>query len=261
MPKKRNSILIYQDYVHNNGIPHRRLCETYGHENVRFCDADDIIGGALNDNVFLLVLPGGADLYYCEKLNGAGNRNIRSYVEQGGNYLGICAGAYYACREIDWHQGDIAGPRELGFFDGAATGPIYEYLEDRDIGKSWSHAAHIKYDDGRQKLNALLSYSAGPYFSEPSGNSPAKVIARYSDNRAAILHTKIGQGNAILSGLHIERIMPDTKRAFYHHNNQSVSHDESVYHLLQQDADGQRKVWNLVLSNFDPDMTSTMSAA
>ena len=75
----------------------------------------------------LFVMPGGADLPFCAALNGAPNQRIRQFVERGGAYLGICAGAYYACRKIAFHagtEGAICGPRELGFLDAlATTGP------------------------------------------------------------------------------------------------------------------------------------------
>ncbi|UUZ62721.1 BPL-N domain-containing protein [Polaromonas sp. P1-6] len=60
---------------------------------------------ALFDDAVLFVMPGGADLPFCQALNGAPNERIRRFVEEGGAYLGICAGAYYACREIAFHAG------------------------------------------------------------------------------------------------------------------------------------------------------------
>lgn len=79
--------------------------------------AKDILSGCLMEYV-ALIIPGGADLPYCERLNGAGNRAIREFVENGGLYVGICAGAYYGCREIAFIGADydVFGARELGFF-------------------------------------------------------------------------------------------------------------------------------------------------
>lgn len=42
------------------------------------------------------VIPGGRDLPYCRDLNGYINDRIIRYVKEGGVYMGICAGAYYA---------------------------------------------------------------------------------------------------------------------------------------------------------------------
>lgn len=56
------------------------------------------------------IVAGGADLAYCAQLNGAGNAVIRRYVSSGGAYLGLCAGAYYACRRVEFEPG---GPLEV----------------------------------------------------------------------------------------------------------------------------------------------------
>ena len=48
----------------------------------------------------LFVVPGGADTPYHDALTGKGNQIIKKWVNQGTNYLGICAGAYYACSKV-----------------------------------------------------------------------------------------------------------------------------------------------------------------
>ena len=79
-------------------------------------------------------MPGGADVPYCQALDGHGNKLIRGmqliqcqysrsrfekqltqgknwavvsadFVEAGGAYLGLCAGAYYACARIEFELG------------------------------------------------------------------------------------------------------------------------------------------------------------
>ena len=45
--------------------------------------SEDILDGVLQGkNIF--VMPGGADLPYCKKLNGIGNEKIRKFIEDGG---------------------------------------------------------------------------------------------------------------------------------------------------------------------------------
>lgn len=85
-------------------------------------------------------MPGGADLPYCKKLNGEGNRRIRQFIEQGGAYLGICAGAYYGCAELNFVGRDysVNGNRELALFNGIAKGSLPQFtngqLYDKNIG-------------------------------------------------------------------------------------------------------------------------------
>ena len=92
-------------------------------------NAADIIKGKWRSQALALVMPGGADLFYCQKLNGEGNRQIRKFVEQGGVYLGFCAGAYYGSSYCDFaytvhpNKHYTIGPRELAFYPGHAVGP------------------------------------------------------------------------------------------------------------------------------------------
>lgn len=201
-----NRVYVYQDNIHPKETLMNRLTTTFGQEAVAFCSAEDIINGCLTSDITLFVMPGGADLAYCEKLNGTGNSAIRSYVEQGGTYLGICAGAYYACRRIEWAKEDpvysICQDRELGLFKGTAIGPIYDWLEDGDITRSWDNVALL--ETGKGTSSAL--YSAGPIFI-PDADSNHTVLASYKtlvNTPAALVTIPVGKGRALLSSCHIE---------------------------------------------------------
>ena len=67
--------------------------------------AEEISSGDLRrGDSSLLVMPGGRDLPYVESLSGLGNREISQFVKSGGSYLGICAGAYYACAKYAYQS-------------------------------------------------------------------------------------------------------------------------------------------------------------
>ncbi|KAK9813904.1 hypothetical protein WJX73_004231 [Symbiochloris irregularis] len=90
--------------------------------------AEDILSSRWQQGCLLLVMPGGADLPYCQALNGKGNELIRDFVETGGAYLGLCAGAYYGCSRIEFELGtplEVRGSRELKFFGGVARGGVF----------------------------------------------------------------------------------------------------------------------------------------
>ncbi|GIL70073.1 hypothetical protein Vretifemale_911 [Volvox reticuliferus] len=94
----------------------------------RLLGTSEMLEGSWRSRCLLFVMPGGADLPYCKHLNGHGNSLLRGYVAGGGSYLGICAGAYYACRRVEFDPGgslEVVGDRELGFFPGTARGPAY----------------------------------------------------------------------------------------------------------------------------------------
>lgn len=200
-------ILIYQDYIHSAGLLHRALTESFGHDAVRYADADDILGGILQENIAAFFMPGGADLYYCEKLNGAGNTNIRTYVEDGGIYVGICAGAYYGSRALAWAEDNpeksICGRRELDFFPGTAVGPVKTFLG----GGDWqTHAAAVNLVSRRGLISPSL-YWGGPVLIPEETADGYEVLARYADldgQPAALVQCQIGKGTAFLAATHVE---------------------------------------------------------
>lgn len=66
----------------------------------------------------LLVVPGGRDLPYVDELTDKRpvTARIKEYVQQGGRFLGICAGAYFASAEVRFDVGggmEVAGKRDL----------------------------------------------------------------------------------------------------------------------------------------------------
>ena len=137
----------------------------------------------------LFVIPGGEDIPYTKKLNGKGNQQIRDYVQQGGVYVGICAGAYYACShiEFDLHgPREIIGARELAFYPGKAVGPIQR-------GPCW-----VWVNDTQMLLQD------GPAFKQAENFAQVSILGRYDTGAAAIISVPIGLGFAVLSGVHFE---------------------------------------------------------
>lgn len=173
----------------------------------RYIKSEDILDGVLQGkNIF--VMPGGADLPYCKKLNGIGNKKIRKFIEDGGFYIGICAGAYYACRRINFKgkDYDVSGERELGLFEGTAEGSL-PFLTDgnyfSDDGAESKAMISLKF---KEKLfKEYFYYHGGPVFIPDSIiNHRYGVIAKYEDNTPAIIKGKIGKGNYLLSAVHFE---------------------------------------------------------
>lgn len=53
----------------------------------------------------IVVFSGGSGSSQAKAIGEAGRKNVRAFVEGGGGYLGICAGAYLACAGFDWGLG------------------------------------------------------------------------------------------------------------------------------------------------------------
>lgn len=155
-------------------------------------------------------MPGGADLPYCKKLNGTGNDNIRAYVEEGGMYLGICAGAYYGCRALEFHKGradEISGKRELAFTDAVSYGSLPDLAPYYDL--TLHSAAITKVDIPDLGLMDVF-YHGGPSFR--LGGDDTFVRARYhalTSQPPAIIEADFGEGRALLLGVHAEMSAKD----------------------------------------------------
>ncbi len=244
-------IRIYQDHVFNNGVLAAALRAARPEDDIDFCDADDILSGTLSAVAApdLFVMPGGEDLYYCEKLNGAGNAAIRNYVASGGRYLGICAGAYYACREIFWAEGtpyEISGARELVLTQAVARGPVLSYIEDGDPSQSPHQAALLQDTESGETFRTF--YAAGPVFESPND---CDVIARYADlpgRPPAILSGSYGKGFFLLSSPHIEYTADGYARSRHRHNNPDYLREMDVLSRLRPDNNKQKEFWDRLLN-------------
>jgi glutamine amidotransferase-like uncharacterized protein len=169
----------------------------------------------------LLVFPGGRDLPFMHDLAGAPNRRIREYVEQGGAYLGFCAGAYYGSSNVEFQVGDkileVVGERELGFYKGVCRGttfvePPFEYDSEKGARECRVELERISWRDyWEQSPGGLEVYynGGGAFYSRREGEEErgVEVLARYGDvegKPAAGVCCTVGEGRAILWGVHPE---------------------------------------------------------
>jgi glutamine amidotransferase-like uncharacterized protein len=207
MVLRERSIAIY----HDEGTGEfSRGCLTHalaGSGRVRRIYADEICASdAWHHRTLLLALPGGADRPYVDRLNGSGNASILRYLEAGGAFLGVCAGAYYTCSRIAFEAnspGAITAARELRLFAGTARGSLHdlaapyalEHLRCAEVTRVFAPGAD-------EALHVL--YWGGPAF-EPDPGTAFTPLLYYSDrSRLAAVRTRIGRGRAVLSGVHAE---------------------------------------------------------
>ncbi len=231
--KNMPEILVYNDYIHNNQMLIKKLGVALNGFDIKTCDAHDILSGVLDSRPGLFVMPGGADRYYCEKLDGAANARIKQYVEDGGSYLGICAGAYYGARSLEWAREEgaasICEDRELAFVQSTAIGPIYNYIEGNRFENSWDGLCTLKYKG--QSFKAV--YRGGCYFKT---TPDCEVLARYADlpdAPAAIVYKEFGKGKVMLSGPHIELNSRDYSQLIYKNCNASYDYCRKLIEEMQ----------------------------
>jgi glutamine amidotransferase-like uncharacterized protein len=152
-----------------------------------------------------VVFPGGWAPFQRTAIGEAGFAAIKRFVEGGGRCLGCCAGAYLLSRDVRYEGKNYLYP--IGLLDGTAHGPIKGLAAFPDTcpvrltvateGKSRGVAAVAK-----QKF----MYGGGPCF---LGGTGVVVLASYQDGSSAIVARKVGKGEVILVGVHLERPSPD----------------------------------------------------
>ncbi|ORY24373.1 biotin-protein ligase [Naematelia encephala] len=169
----------------------------------------------------LLVIPGGRDLPFVEELTikTKVTRRIKEYVELGGRYLGICAGAYFGAEEVRFDTGgemEVVGKRDLAFFPGACKGPTFP---------GFAYAA----ESGSRAVSLVLSsppsssarsidhlyYNGGGHFILPQPLPPSvQVLAEYvgengAEPKIAAVLTSNGKGKTALCSVHFEYPLND----------------------------------------------------
>lgn len=205
--KKVETIYVYND----KGVSQKSLEQTIStfhkllkNYPVKTINAQQVKEGSWSKNAILFVMPGGFDLPYVKKLNGIGNEIIKNYVINGGSFIGICAGSYYASSYVEFDKNgtlEILGNRELGFFKGNAVGPVlapYDYKT-----QSGSRAAMIHTNLPNAKKIRVF-YNGGGFFKNAENYPNTSVVATYNNKLPAIILINYSKGRVLLSGVHFE---------------------------------------------------------
>lgn len=168
--------------------------------------AQQIRNGIL-DNFDVVVFTGGTASGQARTLKEQGRANVKKFVEQGGGYMGICAGAYLACNGFDW---------AVGVLDAKTVSPKWQRGEG---------TVQIELTPEGQKLlgqtNKIFSvkYENGPIITHNSGLLPAyKPLAIYRTEKAengspvgamvhspAIVTSTCGKGRVVVISPHPEQ--------------------------------------------------------
>ena len=213
-------------------------------------DADTLKQGGWESKTALLVFPGGRDIYYHEALEGRGTDRIRLFVENGGSYLGLCAGAYFASGSIEFEKGkalEICEKRSLGFYPGIAEGPAYgENKYQYNNGLQGIEAAHILWK-GQSRFHVY--FNGGCRFIDSHRHATVKILGSYielDNDPPAIIECIVGKGRAILSGVHLEYTIP-----VIYHNNPYL---ERILPLLEKGEEKRKTVFREILRSLNVEL-------
>lgn len=133
----------------------------------------------------------------------AGLRRLKHYVQSGGGYVGICAGAYLASQTVRWENQSYQYP--LALFNGTAEGP-------RPGLVPWPNSGFVTVTrvEGVNPLQAAGSlqvlYFGGSSFLPPPSTQQgaATALLRYPDGSVAAIAFDHGRGRVALLGPHLE---------------------------------------------------------
>jgi glutamine amidotransferase-like uncharacterized protein len=173
---------------------------------VDILEAPDIINGHLAE-YDLFAVPGGYMPAYQEDLRSSGTKAIREFVANGGAYLGICGGAYFACDKVHWTENGKTSELDysLDFFTGLGVGPIFEIADwpNYDLTVIKPNQTSKKPSLANESDYSVMYYG-GPYF-ELHGTSEVNTIASYAViNKPAMITLEYDLGRVFLSGPHPE---------------------------------------------------------
>lgn len=183
--------------------------------SVRLISAAALKSEPWSSTTSLLVIPGGRDLPYCSDLNGEGTRKIDEYVRRGGRYLGLCAGAYFASKRVEFELGSpiaVAGSRELSFWQGTCRGCAFDGFKYDSEDGAKTVKVTVSNSQGATNLSSEIDlyWNGGGVFVDADKSDKVSILAAYRDEpkvsggSAAVISITHGKGSAVLSALHPE---------------------------------------------------------
>ena len=170
---------------------------------------DSILNGALN-HYRLLIMPGGDMWKYNSYLASNGMSSIKNFVSQGGGYIGICGGSYFAASLIVW-RGWAGQPRDsisiagLNLFASIADGPIEDF-EPGYIDNKCQVQITKKNHPVISNLPEVIQpyYDHGPMFLFNDSTGVLTLGKTIKGNKNILVAFQYKSGKVFLTGVHPE---------------------------------------------------------
>lgn len=174
--------------------------KTITHNRVTAQDINTII---LKDFYNAIFFPGGDADYYNAAINPTGIQHIQELIADNGAYIGMCAGAEFACDKLVWQGFEIDYPLDL--FQGKAIGPMDELAVWPQYAiTTLSMNLNDEINQFEPEEEDML-YWGGTIFSADAGTT-IDTVATYNDffNKPAIVKFTYGTGRVLLISPHPE---------------------------------------------------------
>jgi len=165
--------------------------------------ASDISDGDLSE-YDMIAVPGGWAGDYNTDLAGTGITEIRNFVQAGGAFFGVCAGAYFGCDKLLWEGVPLEYP--LNLFDGYGIGPVEEIATwpNRAMTEIIINQTSSLIDLSGEPANHTIQYFGGPWFDIASKEGIHSLATYAANNESAMIAFEYENGRVFLSGPHPE---------------------------------------------------------
>jgi putative intracellular protease/amidase len=201
-------VALYDDAgATGKGVPNTNQILSRAACTVTIFKAEDIAKGVL-ENKDVVVFTGGSGSKEGNTIGDAGRESVKKFVQDGGGYLGICAGAYLACSKFSWGLG---------------------LLDAQTVSSKWRRGngeVEMEITPAGERLTTLpaarrtVHYGNGPIL-KPAGRTdlaPYEPLAFYRTelaengtpigamvNTPAIVRSQFGKGRVLISSPHPEQ--------------------------------------------------------
>jgi len=164
---------------------------------VRFVGAEDPPGDLFR-TAKIWIQPGGRAIDQARAMSANLKRSLRIFVEQGGGYVGFCAGAFLASRQFGWEEKD--GQRVS--VEGLGLLPVKSrfFFPEPHLAA----VLPIRLSDGATEH---FYWELGPYIDARQAAPGVEFLGFYpgtEDYYAAAARGTFGEGRVIVTGFHPE---------------------------------------------------------
>ena len=177
--------------------------------NYTILNKDSVLNGNLN-RYDLFIMPGGDMWIYKDSLSLTGMNKIKEFVSNGGGYIGICGGAYFAASTIVWRGWADEDRRYftikgLGLFSGTADGPIESFAPSYEEAECKIEITDTTYSLGTGVPDVITPfYSFGPNFLPDDTTKVSIIGKKVSGDSNLIIACEYNMGRVLLSSTHFE---------------------------------------------------------
>lgn len=186
-----DGIIAFEHFLDWKGVTHNRVTAT----DINLIELKDIYRG--------IFFPGGDADFYTADINYFGIEHIKELIADDGAYIGMCAGAEFACDKLVWDG--ITYDYPLNLFEGESIGPIDDLAQWPDYAMVTVSMNQNDEINQYESPTEDMLYWGGSIFS-PDEGFEFDTVATFDayENHPAIVKFNYESGRVLLISPHPE---------------------------------------------------------